>query len=48
MGVMVSTQRLMPQRVSELVGRLLGTGRVFTSDLQPEKRRAYARRTGTS
>jgi NAD(P)-dependent dehydrogenase (short-subunit alcohol dehydrogenase family) len=48
MGVMVSTQRLMPQRMSELIGRLLGTGRVFTSDVQPEKRAAYARRTGTS
>jgi NAD(P)-dependent dehydrogenase (short-subunit alcohol dehydrogenase family) len=47
-GVMSSAQRLMPQRVSEAVGRLLGTGRVFTSDVQAEKREGYARRTGTS
>jgi short-subunit dehydrogenase len=48
MGVVASAQRLMPQRVSEALGRLLGTGRVFTSDVELEKRKSYARRTGTS
>src|SRR5271156_6740031 len=49
MGVVVSAQRrLMPQRVTEALGRALGTGRVFTSDVEVGKRGAYARRTGTS
>jgi short-subunit dehydrogenase len=48
MGVVASTQRLMPQRVSEALRRLSGTGRVFTSDVEVGKRTAYARRTGTS
>ena len=48
MGVVASTQRLMPQRVSEALERLFGTGRVFTSDVEVYKRRSYARRTGTS
>jgi short-subunit dehydrogenase len=48
MGVVASTQRLLPQRVSEALGRLLGTGRVFTSDVEVDKRTSYARRTGTS
>jgi short-subunit dehydrogenase len=48
MGVVASAQRLMPQRVSEALGRLFGTGRVFTSDVEVEKRKSYARRTGTS
>lgn len=48
MGVVASTQRLMPQRVSEALERLFGTGRVFTSDVEVDKRRSYARRTGTS
>jgi short-subunit dehydrogenase len=48
MGVVASTQRLMPQRVSEALERLLGTGRVFTSDVEVDKRTSYARRTGTS
>ena len=48
MGFVLQSQRMLPRRVSELVGRVLGTGRVFTSDLQPEKREAYAKRTGTS
>jgi short-subunit dehydrogenase len=47
MGVVASTQRLMPQRVSEALGRL-GSGRVFTSDVEVDKRKSYARRTGTS
>jgi short-subunit dehydrogenase len=47
-GVVASAQRFMPQRVSEAVGRLLGTGRVFTSDVERAKRASYAQRTGTS
>jgi hypothetical protein len=38
----------MPQRASEALGRALGTGRVFTSDVEVDKRKGYARRTGTS
>jgi short-subunit dehydrogenase len=47
-GITVWAQRLLPQAISEATGRLLGTGRVFTSELRPDDRRAYARRTGTS
>lgn len=48
MGVMLSGQRLMPQPVAEAIGRALGTDRVFTSDLEPDKRAAYNRRAGMS
>ncbi len=48
MGIMASVQRLMPQRMAEAIGRAAGTDRVFTSDLQTDKRQGYARRTGTS
>ncbi|WP_425436158.1 SDR family oxidoreductase [Mycobacterium terramassiliense] len=48
MGIMASAQRLMPQGLAEAIGRAVGTDRVFTSDLQTDKRRDYARRTGTS
>jgi NAD(P)-dependent dehydrogenase (short-subunit alcohol dehydrogenase family) len=48
MGIAASAQRLLPQPVSEAFGRALGTDRGFTTDVQPEMRRAYARRTGTS
>ena len=48
MGVVASTQRLLPQRVSEALERLSGFGRVFTSDVEVDKRKSYARRTGTS
>jgi NAD(P)-dependent dehydrogenase (short-subunit alcohol dehydrogenase family) len=49
MGVLTSFQRrLMPQGVAEGLGRLLGTGRVFTSDVQADERASYAKRTGTS
>lgn len=48
MGIMLSAQRLMPRGVAEGLGRVLGTGSVFTSDVQTDKRTAYARRTGTS
>ena len=47
-GVVAAAQRLMPQRVSEGLSRLLGTGRVFTNDVVVHKRTSYARRTGTS
>ena len=48
MGVAASAQRHMPQRVSEELGRPLGTGRVFTSDVERDRRASYAERTGTS
>ncbi|OBI93259.1 short-chain dehydrogenase [Mycobacterium alsense] len=48
LGATLWAQRLLPQAVAEALGRALGTGRVFTSDLEREKRQAYARRTGTS
>jgi hypothetical protein len=49
MGIAASAQRrLMPQGVAEALGRVLGTGRVFTSDVEADKRTSYARRTGTS
>lgn len=48
LGVTLSAQRLLPRGLAEALGRALGTGRVFTSDLQPDKRTGYARRTGTS
>jgi short-subunit dehydrogenase len=47
-GVVTRIQRVMPQGLTEAIGRALGTGRVFTSDLEADKRAAYARRTGTS
>ncbi len=47
MGTVTLSQRLMPQRVSEALGRALGTGRVFTA-VDVEKRQGYAERTGTS
>ncbi len=40
MGVAVRAQRLLPQGLSEATGRFLGTGRVFTSDVEPDKRKA--------
>ena len=48
MGVVVLTQRLLPQRVSEALGRVLGTEHVFTDAVDPEKRKDYAARVGTS
>jgi NAD(P)-dependent dehydrogenase (short-subunit alcohol dehydrogenase family) len=47
-GVVASAQRLLPQRVAEALRRALGTGRVFTSDVERDKRATYGRRTGTS
>jgi short-subunit dehydrogenase len=48
MGILASAQRLMPQGIAEALGRAAGTDRVFTSDLQIDQRKDYARRTGTS
>ncbi|MBV9722268.1 MAG: SDR family oxidoreductase, partial [Mycobacterium sp.] len=47
-GIAVSTQRLFPQRVSEAMARAIGSDRVFSGDVEVDKRTAYARRTGTS
>jgi short-subunit dehydrogenase len=47
-GVLAGIQRLLPRRVMEATGRAMGTGRVFTSDVEAAKRAGYARRTGTS
>lgn len=47
-GIVISAQRFMPQRVSEAIGRALGTDRVCTSELRTDERTAYARRMGTS
>lgn len=47
-GVGATAQRFMPQRMSEAMARALGTSRVFSSDVEFDKRTAYARRTGTS
>lgn len=48
-GITVSAQqRFMPRQLAETFGRLMGSGRVFTSDVQPDKRAGYAKRTGTS
>jgi NADP-dependent 3-hydroxy acid dehydrogenase YdfG len=48
MGLTLSAQQLMPRVLAEAMGRALGTGRVFTSDVDAGQREAYARRTGTS
>jgi short-subunit dehydrogenase len=48
LGVAVATQRFMPRRVAEAMARASGKGRVFTSDVEVDRRTAYARRTGTS
>jgi short-subunit dehydrogenase len=47
-GRVVAAQRFMPLRAREATARALGNGRVFTSDVEVDKRTAYARRTGTS
>jgi short-subunit dehydrogenase len=47
-GTAATAQRFMPQRLSEAMGRALGTDRVFGSDVETDKRAAYARRAGTS
>jgi NAD(P)-dependent dehydrogenase (short-subunit alcohol dehydrogenase family) len=47
-GVIAAVQRVLPRRLTEATGRAMGTGNVFTSDVDADKRTAYARRTGTS
>jgi NADP-dependent 3-hydroxy acid dehydrogenase YdfG len=47
-GVAVAARRFLSQRVMEATERAVGTSSVFTSDVDVEKRAAYARRTGTS
>ncbi|MGA8544021.1 MAG: SDR family oxidoreductase [Mycobacterium sp.] len=47
-GVLAGVQRVLPRRLTEATGRAIGTDRVFTSDVDVDKRSAYARRTGTS
>jgi short-subunit dehydrogenase len=46
-GVVVSLQRLMPERLGEACARALGTGRIFTN-VDVEKRKLYAKRSGAS
>lgn len=48
LGITLSAQRLLPRGASEAMTRALGGGRVFTTDVQADKREGYARRTGTS
>jgi NAD(P)-dependent dehydrogenase (short-subunit alcohol dehydrogenase family) len=47
-GRMLAVQRLMPLRATEAMARASGKGHVFTTDVEVDKRTAYARRTGTS
>jgi short-subunit dehydrogenase len=47
-GVAAAARRFLPQRVMEATGRAAGTSAVFTTDVDFDKRTAYARRTGTS
>ena len=47
-GIVFSAQRFMPQPVAEAMGRALGAHRVCTTDLQTDRRKDYARRTGLS
>lgn len=44
----LSPRRFMPQRVAEALERGLGADRVFMGDVDVDKRRGYAKRTGTS
>lgn len=41
-------RRFMPQRAAEALERAIGADRVFLGDVDVEKRRDYAKRTGTS
>jgi short-subunit dehydrogenase len=47
-GRAATIQRFLPQRVTEAAGRATGKSSVFTTDVDVDKRAAYARRTGTS
>lgn len=48
MGVVASSRKLLPQRLSEALGRALGTERIFTDDVDVAKRKSYASRARTS
>lgn len=48
LGATIRLQRLLPMGVAEALGRALGTGRVFTTDLRREEHDVYTRRTGLS
>jgi short-subunit dehydrogenase len=48
LGTAVAVQRLMPRRVKEATGRATGASSVFTTEVDVDKRTAYARRAGTS
>ncbi len=43
----LGSRRFMPQRVAEALERAIGADRVFLGDVDVEKRRDYAKRTGT-
>ena len=47
-GRIAGVQRMLPRRLTEATGRALGADRVFTSDVDIDKRASYAKRTGTS
>jgi short-subunit dehydrogenase len=47
-GRAAASQRLVPQRVAEAMGRALGTNRVFSGDVDIDQRAGYAKRAGTS
>jgi NAD(P)-dependent dehydrogenase (short-subunit alcohol dehydrogenase family) len=47
-GRALAVQRLMPRRVKEATGRATRASSVFTTDVDVDKRTAYARRAGTS
>ena len=46
--VVLTARRLMPQRLAEAVERAVGAQHVFLDDVDFQKRRDYAERTGTS
>ena len=48
LGRAATVQRFLPQRWSEATGRAAGTNAIFTTDVDVDKRAAYARRAGTS
>ncbi|GJO53856.1 short-chain dehydrogenase [Mycobacterium marinum] len=48
LGVTLWAQRLMPLGLAEALGRALGSGRVFTTDLRRDQHDVYTRRTGIS
>jgi short-subunit dehydrogenase len=45
-GIAFAAQRILPLRIADAMGRMLGADRVCTSDLDVEKHAAYDRRAG--